>query len=146
MTDPIAGDLHVGDGLTVPAWELSEHFIRAGGPGGQHVNTSASAVQLRWNVERSSLPRAIKARFARLYRSRLTSEGDIVIEASNARSQARNRAEARRRLAEMIARAARPAKKRIRTRPTRASVQRRLKAKKQRGAVKALRGKVEGEE
>lgn len=137
------GDLHITDGLSVPAWELAERFVHAGGPGGQHANTASTAVQLRWNVERSSLPGAVKARFRRLFRSRLTEDGDIVLEASRHRSQARNRVDARARLAEMIARAATPPKRRRRTRPTAGSVRRRLQAKKKRGDIKALRGKVD---
>lgn len=143
MTDDLSGDLFVNDAISIPAWELSEAFVRASGPGGQAVNKTSTAVQLRWNVERSSLPGDVKARFARLYRSRITEDGDIVIEASRHRSQRLNRADARQRLVGFVRRAAEPPKKRIRTRPTRGSVRRRLKAKKVRGEVKALRGKVE---
>lgn len=136
------GDLKLSDTLTVPHWELTEQFVRASGPGGQNVNKVATAVQLRWNVERSSLPAPVKARFRRLWRARLTREGDVIIEAREHRSQPRNRASARERLAGMIARAEERPKPRKRTRPTAGSVRRRLEAKKQRATVKSLRGKI----
>lgn len=139
-------DLQIDDQLTVPAWELSEVFIRASGPGGQNVNKVSSAVQLRWNVDASSLPAAVKARVRRIWRSRITSDGDIIVEAKEHRRQSLNREAARERLSGMIAQAARPPKKRVRTKPTKGSIRRRLKTKKERGAVKALRGKVTQEE
>lgn len=140
------GALIITPQLALPGWELSEQFIRASGPGGQKVNKVSSGVQLRWNVERSSLPAAVKARFARLYSARLSREGDVVIEATTHRRQSLNRAEARERLAAMIRRAAVPVKRRRRTRPTAASVRRRLEAKKARAGVKALRGRVRGDD
>ncbi len=143
MTQPPTDGLRVNDELSVPEWELTEQFVQASGPGGQNVNKVATAVQLRWNVDHSCLPEGVKARFRRLFSSRLTREGDIVIEARQYRSQAMNRADARQRLKGLIASAAQPPKKRIRTRPTAGSVRRRLKAKQVRGDVKALRGKVE---
>lgn len=140
------GDLRVSDTLTVPGWELSESFVRASGPGGQNVNKVSTAVQLTWHVESSSLPAEVKSRFAKRYASRMTTDGRIIIEAAEHRSQRLNREAARKRLAEMIAAAARKPKRRIRTKPTYGSVKRRLKAKKQRGEVKALRGNVQPDE
>ena len=81
------GDLRVSGELTVPAWELSEAFVRASGPGGQNVNKVSSAVQLTWNVEASSLPADVKARFTKLYGSRITNDGRMIVEASEHRSQ-----------------------------------------------------------
>ncbi len=140
------GDLRISSALTVPAWELSEAFVRASGPGGQNVNKVSSAVQLTWTVTASSLPAEVKARFAGLFASRLTSDGRIIIEASEHRSQALNREAARKRLAEMIVKAAHKPKRRIATRPTQGSVRRRIASKKKRGEVKSLRANPSGED
>lgn len=136
----------VTETIQIPEWELQESFIRASGPGGQNVNKVSTAVQLRWNVIASSIPAAVKARFRKRFGARLTQEGELIIEAKDHRSQGLNREAARKRLATMVKSVAEPPRKRIKTRPTRASVRRRLEGKKQRGAVKALRGKVTGED
>ena len=138
--------LHITDTIALQDWELSESFMRASGPGGQNVNKVSSAVELRFEAASSpSLPAPVKNRLRRLAGRRWTSEGALVIQCDETRSQARNRDIARDRLAELIRRALVAPKRRIATRPTLGSKKRRLKAKKTRGAVKAMRGKVDPE-
>ena len=136
--------LRVSDDITIHDWELSEQFVRASGPGGQNVNKVATAVELRFEAARSpALPATVKARLKRLAGRRWTTEGALVIQCDETRSQARNRDIARQRLVELIQKALVAPKRRIASRPTLGSKKRRLKAKKARGAVKALRGRVE---
>ena len=125
-------DLEVGR-YTIPGDELEEIFETSGGPGGQHANRSATAVRLRFDVAASSLPDEA--------RSKLTGRlGDVIeVTAADSRSQFRNRAIARRRLKERIEKALVDPPKRRRTRPTRASKQRRLEEKRARSETKRLR-------
>jgi len=133
--------------LTIPESELSESFIRASGPGGQNVNKVSTAVQLRFDVANSpSLTAYQKARLAKLASHLMTQAGELILEASRFRTQTQNREDARARLAAFIAEASKPPPpKRKKTRPTKASVERRLKAKTGRSGVKKMRGRV-GEE
>ena len=132
--------LFVTESLTIPGWELVEQFIRASGPGGQNVNKVSSAVQLRFDARRSpSLPNDVAIRLMRLAGSRLTKEGVIVIVAQSYRDQARNRAEARERLVELIREAAVKPTPRRATKPTKAAKKRRLEGKRHRADIKKMR-------
>ncbi len=136
--------LHITDTISLQEWELSETFVRASGPGGQNVNKVSSAVELRFEAERSpSLPGPAKARLKRLAGRRWTLDGAIVLKVDETRSQARNREIARARLVELVDRALVAPKRRVATRPTAGSKRRRLAAKKRDGVVKTLRSRVE---
>jgi ribosome-associated protein len=139
--------LRITDTLSLADWELVETFTRSQGPGGQNVNKVETAVELRFEAERSPhLGPAVKARLKRLAGRRWTTDGAIVIRAEETRSQARNRDLARERLADLVRQALIAPKRRIATKPTFGSQLRRLKAKGIRGEVKAARGKVDTEE
>jgi len=121
--------------------ELEERFIRSPGPGGQNVNKLATAVQLRFDVARSpSLPQDVRERLIRLAGRRVSGEGILTIEAHRFRTRERNRRDALDRLIVLIRRAAHRPPPRKPTRPTRASKERRLTAKRERSALKRLRG------
>ena len=128
--------------ISIHTDEIVETATRAGGAGGQHVNTTDSAVLLRFDVARSpNLPDAVKARLARLAGSRMTLDGVLVLRAEGSRSQHLNREEARGRLVDLIREATIVPKPRRPTKPGKAAKARRLDGKAKRGAVKSLRGR-----
>jgi ribosome-associated protein len=128
--------------IAIDESEIEESFVRASGPGGQHVNKVSSAVQIRFDVRRSrSLPNDVAIRLMKLAGSRLTQDGVIVIVAQAHRSQKRNREEAVERLVELIRQAAVRPEIRRATKPTKASKERRLASKEKRSGVKAARSR-----
>ena len=130
--------------IEIADWEITEQFVRSGGSGGQNVNKVSSAVELRFEAERSpNLPEPVKRRLRRLAGRRWTKDGAIVLQVSDERSQARNREIARERLAELIRKAAEKPKPRIPTRVSLNQKRKRVDEKRKRGEVKALRGKIE---
>ncbi|MEV8520802.1 alternative ribosome rescue aminoacyl-tRNA hydrolase ArfB [Dyella marensis] len=134
--------LTVSRSLALPETELTERFLRADGPGGQHVNRTESAVELRFDVARSpSLPDPVRERLLARRDRRLTEDGVLVIQARRFRDQARNREDARERLVEIIRAVLVPPKPRVATKPSRASKERRLAGKQQRGKIKQTRSR-----
>ena len=136
--------MRITDDITLDDWELTESFTRSSGPGGQHVNKTSSAVELRFEAARSpNLTPAIKARLKRLAGRRWTKDGAVVVTAEAHRSQLMNRELAQEKLVELIRAALVVPKRRIKTKPTLGSKRRRLDGKTKRVEVKKLRGKVE---
>jgi ribosome-associated protein len=138
--------IQITDTLAIDDREVDERFVRASGPGGQNVNKVSTAVQLRFDVNASSLPNDVKTRLVTIAGSRITTEGVLVIDAREHRTQGQNREAARERLVELLARATRTPKKRRATKPSKAAKESRLTSKKRRGDIKAARGRASADE
>jgi ribosome-associated protein len=134
--------IRITDDISIDESELTEEFIRSGGPGGQHVNKVSTAVQLRFDIRGSTLPLYVKERLKRLGGSKVSNEGVLVISSRGTRQRERNRIEALDKLVALIKEAAERTKRRVKTRVSKAAKGRRLDAKKVRGSTKRLRGRV----
>jgi ribosome-associated protein len=132
--------IRITDALAIDDSEIEQDFIRASGPGGQHVNKAATAVQLRFDIANSpSLPDAVRKRLTRLAGKRVTDDGVLIIEAKRFRTQERNRQDAVDRLVELIRKAAQSPKTRRKTKPSRAAREQRLGEKRRRSQIKRSR-------
>ena len=138
--------LQVTPTIAIPDEALDERFVRASGPGGQNVNKVSTAVELRFDVAASSLPEDMKARLTTLAGKKMTSDGVLLIDSREHRTQAQNRSAARTRLVDLVRQAAKRPKPRRKTRPSKAARERRLISKVARARVKAGRGRVRGDE
>ncbi len=133
-------EIQITDHIAIREDELDFSFVQSSGPGGQHVNKAATAVQLRFDVAHStSLPDDVRERLKSLAGSRLTQDGVLIIESQRSRSQERNRQDAVNRLIKLLQRAAKKPKRRVKTKPSRAAREQRLQNKRQRSEKKRLR-------
>ena len=138
--------IRISDTIALNDAEVEERFVRSSGPGGQNVNKVASAVELRFDIARSSLPPDVKERLLALAGNRITADGVLLIDSREHRTQIQNREAARARLVALLQHAARRPKSRRATRPSRAAREKRIHSKKHRGEIKQSRTRGEDED
>jgi ribosome-associated protein len=138
--------IRVTDDIFIDDSDIEEVFIRSGGPGGQHVNKVSTAVQLRFDIKGSKLPRDIKERLIRLGGSRVTDDGILIISSRSFRKRELNRIDAADKLIVLVRKASERPKRRVKTKPSRAKREKRIEEKKVRGDTKKMRRKVREED
>ena len=138
--------IRITDAIILDDNEVEERFVRSSGPGGQNVNKVASAVELRFDVARSSLPADVKERLLAMAANRITSDGVLLIDSREHRTQIQNREAARTRLIALLQHAAKRPKRRRPTRPSAAAREQRIRSKKHRGEIKQSRGRRENDD
>ena len=138
--------IRVVDDIFIDESEIKEEFIRSGGPGGQHVNKVSTAVQLRFDIKGSKLPKDIKERLVRLGGKRVTDDGILIISSRSFRQRELNRVDAADKLIALIKAACEKPKRRVKTKPSRAKREKRIEEKKVRGETKKMRRKVREED
>lgn len=131
--------IKITENISIDESEIREEFIRSSGPGGQNVNKVSTAVQLHFDIAGSSIPANVKERLYRIARNRISTSGELLINARRYRTQEKNRKDALDRLVRLIRKASEKPKVRKKTKPTEASIERRLKEKRKRSEVKKMR-------
>lgn len=136
--------IEVTDAISLRDDEIQLEFVQSSGPGGQNVNKIASKAQLRFNTHSPSLPEEVQTRLRQIAKNRISEDGILLIEAKRYRSQEQNRADAIQRLVDLLRKASEKPKRRRKTRPTEASIQKRLESKRRRSEIKRLRRETDG--